>query len=112
MAPIEAYQGAEEKPPMKSTLASKRLPKPTDEELLPRVDAIMRAHVLVLRTRSMTKARTPKEFYGFRAEDVECLHFWKRRHGAGLWFRLKDGRVVDSLRQPSERWRALYDCAT
>lgn len=106
---ILAYQGAEEEPFVKSVPDRKSLPEPADEELLRRADEIMRAHLLVLRTRKMTRANTPEEFYGFRAEDVECLHFQKRRFGAGLWFRLKDGRVLDALGQPSQRWRALYD---
>lgn len=110
MAAILAYQGAEEEPLMMSALASKNLPEPTDEALLRRADGIMRAHLLVLRTRTMTTARTPEEFYGFRAEDVECLHFQKRRFGAGIWFRLTDDRVVDALGRPSQRWRAWYDC--
>jgi hypothetical protein len=112
MAAILAYQGAEEEPIMNPALPSESLPESTREELLWRADGIMRAHLLVLRTRAMTRARTPEEFYGFRAEDVECLHFRKRRFGAGIWFRLKDGRVVDSLGRPSQRWRAWYDCAT
>jgi hypothetical protein len=110
MPTILAYQGAEEEPPMKSALARKSLPETTGDDLFRKADEIMRAHLLVLRTRTMTRARTPEEYYGFRAEDVECLHFRKRRFGSGLWFRLRDGRVVDALGRPSQRWRAWYDC--
>ena len=59
------------------------------------IDNAMRAHFLVLRTYGRTgTARRAEEFYGFRARDVIEMHHEKKGPGRGLWFRLKDGRLV------------------
>ena len=63
----------------------------------------MRAHFLILRTNKKTKAHTPEGFYGFKAEDVIELYVRKVGYGAGLWFRLKDGRVFDAFGKRSGR---------
>ena len=42
------------------------------------------------------KARTPEEFYGFRPKDVVEMHFHKHGFGRGVWYRLKDGRVIEA----------------
>jgi hypothetical protein len=68
----------------------------------------MRAYFVVLRTLGRTKAETPEELYGFRALDVSEIHFYKAGFGRGLWYRLKDGRVFDSLGRPSRRDRISY----
>lgn len=68
----------------------------------------MRRQFLHLRRKRKTRARSPQEFYGFRAEDVSEIYLRKHGIGRGLWFRLKDGRVIDALGKPSERDRAWY----
>ena len=77
-------------------------------EKLDVVPRVMRAYFVVLRTLGRTKAETPEELYGFRALDVSELHFYKAGFGRGLWYRLKDGRVLDSLGRPSRRDRISY----
>ena len=68
------------------------------------VDTAMRAHFVVLRTHSRTgSARTAEEFYGFRAQDVIEMHYRKRGSGRGLWFRLRNGRVISAVGRPSQR---------
>src|SRR5579862_684628 len=68
----------------------------------------MRAYFVVLRTLGKTDAATPEALYGFSALDVSELHFYKAGFGRGLWYRLKDGRVFDSLGRPSRRDRISY----
>jgi hypothetical protein len=68
----------------------------------------MRAYFVVLRTLGRTDAATPEELYGFRAFDVSEIHFYKAGAGRGVWYRLKDGRVFDSLGRPSRRDRISY----
>ena len=73
------------------------------------VGRAMRAHFLVLRTQGRTAAaRTAEEFYGFRARDVIEMHFEKRGPGRGLWFRLKDGRVVKAVGKSARRARSFH----
>ena len=64
-----------------------------------------------IRGRGETSARTPEEFYGFRAEDVAEIHYRKRGQGRGFWYRLNDGRVVDAAGKPSETDRTCYPSA-
>ncbi|MCU1336049.1 MAG: hypothetical protein JWO19_1630, partial [Bryobacterales bacterium] len=71
----------------------------------------MRAHFVVLRTQGMTAAPTPEAFYGFRAANVIELHFRKRGAGRGLWYRLKDGRVIDAFGKRALRSRSAYSLA-
>jgi hypothetical protein len=52
---------------------------------------------------------TPEEFFGFTAMDIECVHRRLAGFGAGTWFRLHDGRVVDWCARPSTTTRAIYD---
>lgn len=68
----------------------------------------MSAHFVALRNASRTRARSLEEFYGFRPEDVAALHLHKHGVGRGVWFRLKDGRVVDGYGKPAEREHAWY----
>lgn len=69
----------------------------------------MRRQFLHLRNRGKARgAATPEEFYGFNAGDVTDLYFHKHGFGRGLWFRLKDGRVIDFRGQPSQPDRAWY----
>ena len=52
---------------------------------------------------------TPEEFYGFKVTDVECVHKRLAGVGAGIWFRLRDGRVFDMFARESTPTRELYD---
>jgi hypothetical protein len=68
----------------------------------------MHAHYVVIRTKRKTRARTAEEFYGFREVDVVEMFFYKHGFGSGVWYRLKDGRVIDAFGKPSRRDRAWY----
>jgi hypothetical protein len=70
--------------------------------------ASMRAHFVVLKTHGKTRASTPETFYGFQAADVLEMYFHKRGSGEGLWYRLRDGRIIDALGKPSQRARSWY----
>jgi hypothetical protein len=52
---------------------------------------------------------TPEDFYGFKITDIECVHQRLAGVGAGIWFRLRDGRVFDMFARESTPTRALYD---
>ena len=77
------------------------------EKLQP-IERKMRAYFVVLRTLGRTDAATPEELYGFRASDVSEMHFYKAGAGRGVWYRLKNGLVFDSLGRPSRRDRISY----
>jgi hypothetical protein len=79
-----------------------------DDELHRIARETMRGHVDELRTKGKTQAREPEEFYGFRAEDVSEMHFHKHGIGRGVWYRIKDGRVIDAVGKPSEPDRIWY----
>ena len=68
----------------------------------------MHAHYVVLRTKRKTRARTAEELYGFRDVDVVEMFFYKHGFGRGVWYRLKDGRVIDAFGKTSRRNRAWY----
>lgn len=51
----------------------------------------------------------PAKYYSFAPADVAVIHNHKRGVGAGLWFRLRDGRVFDKTGAHSEPSPALYD---
>ncbi len=60
-----------------------------------------------------TVAHSPEEMFGFRAEDVEQIHFKKQGVPVeGTWYRLKDGRVIDQYGLPSEPDPYYYDTTT
>ena len=56
-----------------------------------------------------TKAATPESYFGFNAFDVAELHFHMIGKGDGLWFRLKDGRVIDCEGETCPSDTSLYD---
>lgn len=85
-----------------------RSARPVVTKKLRAIDRKMRAYFVVLRTLGGTDAATPEELYGFRALDVSQMHFYKAGVGRGVWYRLKDGRVFDSLGRPSRRDRISY----
>ena len=51
----------------------------------------------------------PCDYHKFAPEDVAAIHNHKRGAGAGMWFRLRDGRVFDRTGGADERDPALYD---
>jgi hypothetical protein len=79
-----------------------------DDELHEVARETMQAHLHRLRVTGKTEAHEPEEFYGFRAEDVTEMHFHKHGIGRGVWYRLKDGRVIDAIGKPSEPDRIWY----
>jgi hypothetical protein len=79
-----------------------------DDELHEIARKTMRGDLHQLRVTGRSEAQEPEEFYGFRAEDVAEIHFQKHGTGRGVWYRLKDGRVIDAIGKPSERDRSWY----
>lgn len=51
----------------------------------------------------------PSRYYGFSPVDVIAIHNHRRGVGAGLWFRLRDGRVFDKTGSADARDTSLYD---
>ena len=56
-----------------------------------------------------TKAANPEQFFGFHHSQVQTVHFHKRGHGRGIWFRLRCGRVVNEVARACARDPELYD---
>ena len=79
-----------------------------DEKLQHIARETMSAHFLRHRSAGATRASGPEEFYGFRSEDVAAIFLHKHGFGRGVWFNLKDGRVIDVHGRPSDRDRAWY----
>ncbi len=61
------------------------------------------------RTEGATNAPTPESFYGFEAAEVKATHHHKQGKGAGLWFRLRDGRVYDKYGRSDDVDALSYD---
>lgn len=78
------------------------------EKMLALARSAMKARFVVLRTLGRTEAPSPESLYGLHAEDVLELYAHKIGYGPGLWFRLKDGRVVDALGKRSARDSGRY----
>jgi len=79
-----------------------------DNELHKIARETMQAHFTRLRERGKTGSATPEELYGFRPEEVIEMHFHQHGFGRGVWYRLKDGRVIDALGKPAHRERHWY----
>jgi hypothetical protein len=79
-----------------------------DEKLQHIARETMSAHFLRHRSAGATRASGPEEFYGFRPEDVVAIFLHKHGSGRGVWFNLKDGRVIDVHGRPAERDRSWY----
>jgi hypothetical protein len=58
-------------------------------------DDILEKHFRVRKELGLTEAAYKEAFYGFAGCDVVQVHFHKQGVGAGLFFRLRDGRVID-----------------
>ncbi len=57
----------------------------------------------------LTHAETSWEFYGFMPKAIETIHFSKRGHGSGAWFRLRDDRVIDIFARTVESDPCFYE---
>jgi hypothetical protein len=55
-----------------------------------------------------TTASSPEEYFGFHHKEVRAIHFHKQGTGEGLWFRLRDGRVIDEVARASIRDPGLH----
>jgi hypothetical protein len=70
-------------------------------------DAVMEKHFSVLKGLGLTEARSKEEFYGFEASAIVGAYSSKMGEGAGIYFRLSDGRVVDTsgrVHDPNPIW--------
>ena len=52
---------------------------------------------------------TCESVFGFGPSEIEGVHTHKIGVGDGVWFRLKDGRVIGGDREESDPDPALYD---
>ena len=59
-----------------------------------------------------TTAKSPEEHFRFQAIDVEAIRQHKQGVGSGLWFQVRDGRMVDFLGFVDDPDRSLYDATT
>ena len=50
-----------------------------------------------------------EEYFGFAPGQVKAIHFHKEGVGAGIWFRLHCGRVVDEAARGCPGEPSLYD---
>ena len=73
---------------------------------------VMRQTVAMLqeaRAITATDEIDPVAFFGFRPEQVACIHSRKVGAGGGVWFRLKDGRVFNRYGGIDDPNPSLYD---
>ena len=75
-------------------------------------DAVMEKHFRVLKGLGFTEAARKEEFYGFEAVEVDRVHFSKQGCGAGVFFRLRDGRVIDTEAREHDPDPIWYDQTT
>lgn len=69
----------------------------------------MMRHFQILRAKGKHRAaQSPEQFYGFRPEDVVEIHSHKQGFEPGVWYRLKDGRVINAIGKPSEPENSWY----
>jgi hypothetical protein len=80
---------------------------------LPRLallDVIMERQFHAGKVLTGSRAATKEEFFGFRSLDIVTLH--RRKYDlpdVGLFFRLRDGRVIDAFGRSQEPDPRLYD---
>ena len=73
-------------------------------------DQMKRAHRHSLLL-AFTTAASPKEYFGFDHLAVKAIHYHHRDIGAGVWFRLRDGRVFCDMALPADQDVHVYDRA-
>ncbi len=71
-------------------------------------DQMRRAHRQSL-LMAFTTAASPKEYFGFDHLAVASIHYRHRDLGAGMWFRLRDGRVFCEMAMPADQDAQMYD---
>ncbi len=71
-------------------------------------DEMRRAHRHSLLL-AFTTAASPKEFFGFDHLAVATIHYHHRDLGNGMWFRLRDGRVVCEMALPADQDMRMYN---
>jgi hypothetical protein len=59
-------------------------------------DVILERHFKIRKELGWTRAATKEEFFGFEANEIIRIYDHRRGFGSGLFFRLRDGRVMDS----------------
>ena len=72
-------------------------------------DDIMEKHFRVRKGLGLTQAASKEEYFGFTCRDVVLVHGHKQGSGAGLFFRLRDNRVIDVDGQPHDADPLWYD---
>lgn len=75
-------------------------------------DDILEKYFQVTKGLGLTEAGSKEEFFGFGTGDVVRMHFHRQGFGAGVYFRLRDGRVIDTCARehpPNPIW---YDQTT
>jgi hypothetical protein len=77
-----------------------------------RCAAVMEKHFQTRKGLGMTQADSKEEFYGFAPTDIVQLHEHKQGFGSSLFFRIKDGRVVDVGGQAHDPDPVWYDATT
>jgi hypothetical protein len=75
-------------------------------------DRVMEKHFLIRKGLGLTQAASKEAFYGFVSTDVVLVHEHKQGVGAGLYFRLRDGRVIDVCARPHDPHPVWYDATT
>ena len=75
-------------------------------------DAVMEKHFQVNKELGVTQAPCKELFYGFSYRDIARVHFHKQGFGPCVFFRLHDGRVIDSAARRHESDPVWYDATT
>lgn len=58
-----------------------------------------------------TSDGTPRARFSFRAGDVAEIYTHKTDEGAGVWFRLKSGQIIDQYGEAQGTDTRMYDAA-
>ena len=75
-------------------------------------DVIMEKHFRVRKGLGLTQAASKEEYFGFSYRDVVRVHGHKQGCGAGLFFRLRDNRVIDVAGESHDPDPLWYDQTT
>jgi hypothetical protein len=75
-------------------------------------DRVMEKHFRIRKGLGLTQAATKEAFYGFEGSDVVQVHEHRQGVGPGLYFRLRDGRVIDVAAEPHDPHPVWYDATT
>lgn len=74
-------------------------------------DRFMEKCFQLMKQRGITQASRKEHFYGFKATEIERVHYYKHGHGHGVYFRLSDVLVIDNtgfIFENDDAERALY----